>query len=139
MWQHHHVNQWNQVFVYNCNATPKELIEMCLFSWYIVKTTISKDYQFSLIPCRLNPQYSTMLNWLFIENYSSWWCILLSQWKDLSQTTPPVWGNIDFYLFLRYCWVVMNNVEKMLNLDGEKQQLRVEKAPEKSQTFESNN
>ena len=29
----------------------------------------------------------------------------------------------------------MNNVEKMLNLDGEKQQLRVEKAPEKSQTF----
>ena len=25
----------------------------------------------------------------------------------------------------------MNNVEKMLNLDGEKQQLRVEKVPEK--------
>ena len=34
---------------------------------------------------------------------------------------------------------MVNNVEKMLNLDAEKQQLRVEKAPEKSQIFESNN
>ena len=47
-------------------------------------------------------------------------------------------GKHSLILFT-YPWVMINNVLKMLNPDGKREQLRLEEAPEKRQTSESNN